>query len=244
MMFNILNSVLPQLLWEAPAEGAPTPPPAADAPSASALSDAGTPPKPDDAPPSGDDAGGEDKSGDGADDPKGEDDAEDDSSGEAPEPLTAESFALPEGTEVSEEHMNTFVEVMNDADLSPAERGQKIIDLQTNLMEAATEQASNAAITAWDELQGTWQTELKALPEIGGDKLDASLASIKEGLERAGADEATFEALNQTGAGNNPHLVKLLYTLTRNSAEGGPVSGAPAAGKLSQADKMFGASKE
>lgn len=156
---------------------------------------------------------------------------------EAPAPLTAESLTVPEG--VSPELISGFLEIMNDGELSREALAQKLVDYQVAAQTAGNEAAMAAAQTLWDDTQSQWQAEARGLPELGGEALPATLATIKRGLSAVGADKATFEALDLTGAGNHPAIIKVLHALTKNLSEGGPISGSPPAGKLSQAERMF-----
>lgn len=157
----------------------------------------------------------------------------------AEEPITAESIVAPEGITLDEEQLTPFLEIMNSPDLSRAELAQKLVDYQVSSQTAAGEAAEEAATSMWNDTQKEWQTAATALPEIGGAALPETLATIKKGLTAAGADKATFEALNLTGAGNHPALIKVLHSLTKGYAETPPVTGAPPEGKLSQADRMY-----
>lgn len=150
-------------------------------------------------------------------------------------PLTAEDVTIPEGFEVDEETLGSALEVMNDQALSPKERLQKLVDLQA----AISQQGAEAQAKAWSDMQDQWRAEVQSDPEIGGAKMAENLARIKKGLEAAGAGKEFFEALRFTGAGNNPHIVRMFHKLTKPYAEGGPVSGAPAQGKLSLEQKLY-----
>lgn len=162
----------------------------------------------------------------------------------APEPLTAESFkvpeGMPEGVELDPESLGNFVEILNDGELSKQELGQKLIDMQLNMMLDAEKAAAEASQSAWDATTEKWVEECKALPEIGGDNVEKSLAQIKNGLTQLGATKETFEAFDITGAGSHPEIVKILFAATKHLAEGPAVQGDPPADKLSQADRLFG----
>ncbi|MDH5670479.1 MAG: hypothetical protein OEY86_20960 [Nitrospira sp.] len=157
---------------------------------------------------------------------------------EAAEPLTMESITLPEGAEVDEGAMTDFLSLMNDTEISAAERAQKLIDLQFTI----AEEAAKASQALWNKTQVDWQAEARALPEIGGDNLEKTLASIKAGLDKLGATDETYAALNFTGAGNHPEVIRILHKATAHLVEGQPPAtpGSPAKGKLSQADRMYG----
>lgn len=226
-----------ELLLKRPAFNKPDDAPAGDPPAESLIAAAG-----DDTPPAadGDDtqpaAEGDDtiESAEGDDTPKapeGED---------VIEPLTAEALVLPEGVELDADLTGEFLGLVNDSELSRAELGQKLIDLQLKSTEAAGEAINAAVQDAWNTKQDEWQAAVLALPEIGGDNVDKTLASIKSGLTAVGATDATFTALNETGAGNHPEIVQLLHNLTKHLNEGSVVQGDPPAGNLTPADKMFG----
>lgn len=159
----------------------------------------------------------------------------------APEvtPLTIEAFTLPEGMEVNDEQFSSALAVVNDPELSPQQVGEKLINMQITAMHEAGTAAETASNAAWDEMQTTWQTESKALPELGGDALPSTLATIKAGLKRAGATDATFEALTLTGAGNHPEVIRVLHALTVQLKEGAPTQGSVAVPNLTAAQKLY-----
>lgn len=167
---------------------------------------------------------------------------------EAPAPLTIENVKLPEGFEdvvletVGEgaeakqvTAVSKVLDIMNDAALTPAERLQNLIDLQLSVSQLT----ANAAAEAWTGMQTQWRQEVQALPEIGGAKLPETLAIIKRGLDKSGADKAFYDAMTLTGAGNNPAVVRVLHALTKNLSEGKPVLGDPPAGKLPVEARLY-----
>jgi len=154
-------------------------------------------------------------------------------------PLTADAIALPEGIELGEGVMDSFLAVMNDVNLEPAARAQALIDLQVDYATKANEATQEAYNTLWQDTQKGWQDEVRADPTIGGAKLDQSLSTIKRGLESVGATPATFAALDLTGAGNHPEIIRVLHALTLPLAERAPPAGSPPRGALSQADRLF-----
>lgn len=169
-----------------------------------------------------------------------EGEAEAEAEAEAPAPLTPEDVSIPEGFEVDEESLSSALEIMNDAELSAKDRLQKLVDLQAALAQRGAEQQAQA----WNELQDQWRAEVQADPEIGGAKMAENLAQIKKGLEAAGAPKEFFDALRFTGAGNNPHIVRMFHKLTKPYAEGRPVSGEPAQGKLKLEQKLYPTMKQ
>ncbi len=119
--------------------------------------------------------------------------------------------------------MTTFLSVMNDAAMSPQQRAQALIDLQASL----TTKSSEAGSQAWNDQQAAWQAEIAADPVIGGANFDKTIAGIGSLLNRFGNAEVRA-AFDQTGAGNNPHIVRFLSTLVSQLKEPGPANpGAP-----------------
>lgn len=159
---------------------------------------------------------------------------------DAPEPVTFEALTLPEGFDVESESATNFLDVINSPDMSVAERAQKLVDLQTSVQEETAKRINEELQSFWDNQRTANRQAVQALPEIGGDKLDESLAQIKKGLEAAGATDETFKAFTETGAGDHPEIIRVLYALTKPHKEGQPIFGSPPQGPLSQADRMFG----
>ena len=208
---------------DAPAGGAPAAAPAPAAPAAPAAPDAGlTPPESllNDAP---------------ADAPKPEDKPAD-APAEPDKPIEYEAFKLPEGVEMNAEKLGEFSKIAADAKL-PQDVAQKFVDLYSSELKALQE----APMRAWTELQNTWRDQVKNDPEIGGANLDKNLATTKAGLKNLlgeGAD-AFFAALNVTGAGNNPEIIRGLFKAAQSHAPASPVAGRPASGSKSAGSTLY-----
>ena len=153
----------------------------------------------------------------------------------APVPVTMENITLPEGIDIPEDSREEFLGFINDAELSRADLVTKLIGMQAESLTAAAQ----APIDAWTTLREGWQTEARALPEIGGDKLEGSLADIKRGLDAAGATKEAYEALDVTGAGDNPHLIQMMHKLVQPFLEKAPPPGDPTTIKADLATRMY-----
>jgi hypothetical protein len=129
------------------------------------------------------------------------------------EPIAYQPFAYPDGMSVEPEALEHAHALFNEARL-PQEQAQKFIDLAMAREKAAAERG----VKAFHELQDKWLAEIKADPEIGGDKLAAAVAQAAHVLERL-AVPGLKEALNMTGAGNHPAVVKAFVRLGRLLAE-------------------------
>lgn len=143
------------------------------------------------------------------------------------EPIKYEPFKLPDGMTVDEAKLGEFSEIAAAARI-PQDVAQKLVDLYSSELKATSE----APMRAWTELQNTWRDAVKNDPEIGGRNLDKNLAATKVGLKNLLGDDAGkfFEALNITGAGNNPDIVRGLFKAASPHAPASPVAGSPAGG--------------
>ncbi|MBS0524323.1 MAG: hypothetical protein JSS04_11890 [Proteobacteria bacterium] len=94
------------------------------------------------------------------------------------------------------------------------DQAQKFIDLAM----ARETAAAHKSVQAFVDLQNQWVSEIKADPDIGGDRLKASLASANRAIDRLGVP-GLREALNLTGAGNHPAIVKAFVRLGQMIAE-------------------------
>lgn len=164
--------------------------------------------------------------------PKGEADP-----AEAPpvvEPLAVDDITFPEGMEVPDEIRDNFLEVLNDTEMTPKDRAQALVDLQTKV----AEQASEAASQQFRDQQVQWQDEVKNDPEIGGANFQENLQRIQRLVDQYGNDEFAG-VMAATGAGNNIHVVKFFNAIAGKLVEGGPISGTPANAEDSAASRMF-----
>jgi len=140
-----------------------------------------------------------------------------------PQPVTYEDFKLPEGASVDGETLDRARSLFSEARL-PQEQAQKFIDLAVSREQAAAQKG----VQAFVDLQNKWVSEIKADPEIGGDRLTASMASAARAIDRLGVP-GLKEALNLTGAGNNPAIVKAFVRLGQMVSEDRFVPGRNAA---------------
>jgi hypothetical protein len=152
---------------------------------------------------------------------------------EAPAPL---ELKIPDGIEVDEAAMSSFKEVLVDPALSPNERGQKLVEL----FFAQQEAAAKASETNWTKIQEDWQNEVKADKDLGGSKLEGTLSTIAKAIDQYGSQEVR-EALDMTGAGNNPHVIRFIHKLASQLQEGRPViPGGPPARSATPAERLYG----
>ncbi len=132
------------------------------------------------------------------------------------------NFTLPEGVTADPESLKPATELFAETGLSQ-EQAQKFIDLAM----ARETAAAHRGVQAFVDLQNQWVSEIKADPDIGGDRLKASLASAGRAIDRLNVP-GLREALNFTGAGNHPAVVKAFVRLGQMISEDRFRPGAPA----------------
>jgi len=150
-------------------------------------------------------------------------------------PLTMDSFELPEGFEVDEKLSGKFLELVNDTDMSAVEKGQALINLQTETIKMAADKLSQAYI----DTQTEWREAVDNDPDVGGSKLDDHVANAAKVLDTYG-DKEFRQILDSTGAGNHISTFRFFVAISKVLNEGGPVHGQPeASAPASQADVLY-----
>ena len=147
-----------------------------------------------------------------------------------------EAFKLPDGVTLDDNAMGEATALVQHARLDQA-TAQKFVDLAMGREQAAQQRN----LQAFTDLQNKWTGEIKADPEIGGDKLAAGLAAAAHAIDRLGVP-GLREALTVTGAGNHPAVVKAFVRLGQMLSEDRfqPGRGAAPAAPRSPADVIYG----
>lgn len=149
-------------------------------------------------------------------------------------PIKVEDIKLAEGLELDKGLAEGFVELVNKHKVSP-ELQAALIELQSKSQQALSGKDSEK----WDETQTKWEAETKADPEIGGDKFDATMASVGKFMATFG-DDAARSAFDLTGAGNHPAIVKMLAKAAALIKEGDFVpANTPGNAPKTQAEIMY-----
>jgi hypothetical protein len=140
-------------------------------------------------------------------------------------------FTLPKDVKLDEAVLAEFKTVAKQAGLTQ-EAAQSLMNLHAKVVQAT----ETAAATEFANTNKTWMDTVKADPEIGGAKFDAMRVTVGKGLDAIfpndpGGARAFREALDFTGAGNNPAVVRGIFRLAKAIVEAGHVSGAPPTGQ-------------
>lgn len=156
---------------------------------------------------------------------------------DAKETVEYEDFSFPEGVDVNQEELGEFRELASDLGLDQ-EGAQKLIDFEAKRVEAAVKATSEAQDTLMDDTQKRWKSEVKADKEIGGANLEKNIGVAKAALNKFGTPELK-EFLKNTGAEQQPEILRFLFRVGQTVTEDQLESGNPPRKKQSIADAFY-----
>lgn len=142
-------------------------------------------------------------------------------------PEKYEDFKLPEGWELTEEAKTEATGLFKSLGLNQ-EQAQKLVDFHVK----ATQEAADAPLNLWQKQQNDWKNEITNDPKLGPRiaEIKANFSKMLDGLENPELATAFREAMDFTGAGNNPAFVRVMDALAKRLTEGGNVNaGKPSA---------------
>lgn len=119
-------------------------------------------------------------------------------------------FKAPQGAEVDAQVLTAFSEVARDLNLSQ-EAAQKVLDKVTPVMAERRAEALKAQL---DQARNTWVSASKADKEFGGSGLNENLSTAKKALDAFGSTELRA-FLEDSGLGDHPEMIRLLYRAGR-----------------------------
>ena len=178
------------------------------------------------------------------DDTKSADAKSDATAAEKPAVPEKYEFKPIDGFTLEGETFDKAVGMFKEAGLSQ-DAAQKFVEFHADALRAATE----GPYKLWQDTQDAWLDELRSDPKIGKSIDNGEVgASVSKMISALPVEQATAfrEALNFTGAGNNPAIVRGLYELSRQFSEPGHVQGqspvpskAPGTGRPSPAAALY-----
>lgn len=138
----------------------------------------------------------------------------------APEAYAA--FTVPEGYTLDEEVGKEASGIFKEMNLSQTQ-AQKLVDFYVG----KTNEAVNAPYEAWRNTQAEWVKQVKNDPVIGPrlSEVTNTISRAIDGLGDAKLAQDFREAMDYTGAGNNPAFIRAFYKLAQKVTEGGHVAG-------------------
>jgi len=139
------------------------------------------------------------------------------------------NFKLPEDFNIDQEVFGQFKEIITKHNI-PSDVAQKIIDLEINMQQKILNDNL--------KIRESWKQE--TLKELG-DKANEEISYAKKVLEKAG-DEGLYDILDQTGLGNNKHVIKFFAKIGRMISEdlgGDGKPSKPEAKELSLEERLY-----
>lgn len=161
----------------------------------------------------GDDAGGQGGNGDGNGSGDGQPTG-------APEKY--EAFKVPEGLSLEGEQLQAFEALAKEANMTQ-DAAQAALDMGAK----AVQDAMSAADQAYTDQVAGWLDASKKLPDLGGENFDKTIAECAAVFDAAGdVGNELRAALNETGMGNHPAMIKFVHQFHQFVKEGQFIDGA------------------
>jgi hypothetical protein len=114
-------------------------------------------------------------------------------------------FTLPEGFTADGPVLTDFKATAKEMGLTQ-DAAQKVVDLGAKLVEQTQQQMRDA----WAQTTAKWVDTIKTDPEIGGAQMNERVAVAVKALDKFGTPELRA-ALNETGMGNHPEVVRFFH---------------------------------
>jgi hypothetical protein len=145
-------------------------------------------------------------------------------------------FTLPEGISLDKAALEGFTPLAKELGLSQ-ENAQKVVDLYATKLLPQIQQAFAEQQT--QKVEGWLQDSMKD-PEIGGARFDETVSIAKKALDAFGSP-ALKAALDDSGLGNHPEVIRLLANIGKRVSEDRTASTTSAAtGSRSAAEILYG----
>ena len=122
-------------------------------------------------------------------------------------------FTMPEGVELDKALLNEFVPIAKELKLTQAQ-AQKLVDLQTKTVKGIEDSRAQG----WETMQEQWVSNSKSDKEYGGLQFEANVALARKAVAQFGTD-ALKEALDSTGMGNHPEMLRFMYRVGKAISE-------------------------
>lgn len=154
--------------------------------------------------------------------------------GESQVPETYE-WKAPEGFEgeLDSAAIEQFEPIAKELGLTQ-EQADKMVALHADSLQRAQQQARDN----WAQQQETWENDLRNDPDFGGAKFDENVGAAMKAVEKFGTP-GLKEALESTGMGNHPELVRTFAEIGKAISEDKIVMGNQSQGERSMAERLY-----
>jgi hypothetical protein len=156
-----------------------------------------------------------------------------------PAPPVYDAYKLPEGTKLDDAKVGEFNTILGkfetDAKVDHAQvqaLGQQLVDFYNGEVKRIGEQVAKHQVDVWNRMKEGWINDLKADPELGGNRIDTTLGNAKYAYENylglnKQQQDALMTVLDNAGVSSHPLLVRALHGLYQRFREPEPVPSNP-----------------
>jgi hypothetical protein len=137
-------------------------------------------------------------------------------------PETYAQFSVPQGYELDEGVAKEASAIFKSMNLNQTQ-AQQLVDFYVG----KTTETANQPYQVWQETQEKWIKEVKADPQLGPrlNEVKTTISKAIDGLNDPKLAKDFREAMDYTGAGNNPAFIRAFWKLAQMVTEGGHVAG-------------------
>lgn len=132
---------------------------------------------------------------------------------EGEKPIEYADFQLPENMEMDKGMLDEFKTLAQGAKI-PQEQAQKFVDMGTKIAQTTAENLQAFWAESYAKKVESWHSARAADTEIGGtEEAQTAALSAAASVVRAVGGESLLKALDETGAGNHPEVIRAFYRL-------------------------------
>lgn len=134
-----------------------------------------------------------------------------------------EAFKVPENVTLDKEPLDAFTKILGEIETGKLDhagmqsKGQALIDLATKATTDSITRLNDYYVQFHENQKKEWFNSFKSDPDMGGDKLDATVGALRDAVETYAGNEkqvAEFRQLmKDTGVGNHPAVTRLIYNM-------------------------------
>lgn len=126
---------------------------------------------------------------------------------------------VPDGMTLDEQLLTSITPMLRAKNFTN-EEAQQLADAYAASIAKSTTEFMETQRKAWSDQLSTWEKEVRADPEFGGEKFSVTIKTAQTVIARYGDDQLKKE-LKQFGIGNMPSLIRMLARAGKDMAEDG-----------------------
>lgn len=146
-------------------------------------------------------------------------------------------FEVGEDSPVTQEHLDKIAEYAKERGLSQ-EAAQKLVDMQAETLKTQRQ----GLVDEFKRTADGWRTTAQADKEIGGDNFNRNVELAKRVVDKFGS-ESFKKALNETGFGNHPELLRTFVRIGQKMGDDTLVVSGATSNKSRPIEDLFYGSK-